>query len=180
MNAAMWRKALRVIPSVSKETWGTLDLVSRWLISSRAAVLVMTFTSARSRACSPLRDGGFRILPWLFMTLGLMLGHASNNLFNDYTDFVRGVDKDNYFRTMYGPQPVAHGLMTTRQLLGFFGVDLRSGHRLRGPRLCPGRLGPDDPCAFRHRRGLRAPVHVAPEIRWDWGRSRSWPCGARS
>jgi 1,4-dihydroxy-2-naphthoate polyprenyltransferase len=120
MNPAMWKKALRVIPSVSKEQWSALDLVSRWLISSRAAVLVMTFTSAAIAGLFALRDGGFRILPWLFMTLGLMLGHASNNLFNDYTDFVRGVDKDNYFRTMYGPQPVAHGLMTTRQLLVFF------------------------------------------------------------
>jgi 1,4-dihydroxy-2-naphthoate octaprenyltransferase len=122
MNPAMWRKALRVIPSVSKETWGALDLVSKWLISSRAAVLVMTFTSSAIAGLFAARDGGFRILPWVFMTLGLMLGHASNNLFNDYTDFVRGVDKENYFRTMYGPQPVAHGLMTTRQLLGYFGA----------------------------------------------------------
>lgn len=120
MKPAMWIKALRVIPSVSKETWGTLDLVSRWLISSRAAVLVMTFTSGAIAGLFALRDGGFRFLPWLVMTVGLMLGHAANNLFNDYTDFVRGVDKDNYFRTMYGPQPVAHGLMTTRQLLGYF------------------------------------------------------------
>src|SRR5208337_3712527 len=120
MNPAMWKKALRVIPSVSKESWGTLDLVSKWLISSRAAVLVMTFTSSAIAGLFAARDGGFRILPWLVMTLGLILGHACNNLFNDYTDFVRGVDKDNYFRTLYGPQPVAHGLMSTRQLLGFF------------------------------------------------------------
>jgi 1,4-dihydroxy-2-naphthoate octaprenyltransferase len=118
----MWKKALQVIPSVSKETWGTLDIISRWLISSRAAVLVMTFTSSAIAGLFAARDGGFRFLPWLFMTLGLLFGHASNNMFNDYTDFVRGVDRDNYFRTMYGPQPVAHGLMTTRQLLGFFGV----------------------------------------------------------
>ncbi len=122
MNPAMWKKALRVIPSVSKETWGTLDLVSKWLISSRAAVLVMTFTSSAIAGLFAARDGGFRTLPWLFMSVGLMLGHAANNLFNDYTDFVRGVDKDNYFRTMYGPQPVAHGLMSTRQLLGYFGM----------------------------------------------------------
>jgi 1,4-dihydroxy-2-naphthoate octaprenyltransferase len=122
INPAMWRKALRVIPSVSKETWEKLDLVARWLISSRAAVLVMTFTSSAIAGLFAARDGGFRFLPWLFMTLGLVLGHASNNLFNDYTDFVRGVDKDNYYRTMYGPQPVAHGLMTTRQLLRYFGV----------------------------------------------------------
>jgi 1,4-dihydroxy-2-naphthoate polyprenyltransferase len=122
MDVAMWRRALRVIPSVSKRTWDTLDVISKWLISSRAAVLVMTFTSSAIAGLFAARDGGFRVLPWVFMTLGLMLGHAANNLFNDYTDYVRGVDKDNYFRTQYGPQPVAHGLMSTRQLLGFFGV----------------------------------------------------------
>jgi len=122
MNPAMWKKALRVIPSVSKETWATLDLVSKWLISSRAAVLVMTLTSSAIAGLFAARSGTFRPLTWLVMTLGLLLGHASNNLFNDYTDYVRGVDKDNYFRTMYGPQPVAHGLLSTRQILLFFGA----------------------------------------------------------
>ena len=109
MNVAVWRKALRVIPSVTREEWAGLDLLARWLISSRAAVLVMTFTSSAVAGLFAARDGGFRVLPWLFMTLGLILGHAANNLFNDYTDYVRGVDKDNYFRSQYGPQPVAHG-----------------------------------------------------------------------
>jgi 1,4-dihydroxy-2-naphthoate polyprenyltransferase len=122
MNVALWKKALQVIPSVTPEEWGKLDLVSRWLISSRAAVLVMTFMSSALAGLFALRDGAFRVLPWIVMTVGLILGHAANNLFNDYTDFVRGVDKDNYFRTMYGPQPVAHGLMTTRTLLVYFGV----------------------------------------------------------
>jgi len=56
------------------------------------------------------------------LTLGLILAHASNNIFNDFTDYVRGVDKDNYFRTMYGPQPVAHGLLSKRQHLTYFAV----------------------------------------------------------
>jgi 1,4-dihydroxy-2-naphthoate octaprenyltransferase len=47
VDFAMWRKALNVIPEVSKSEWGGLDLVSRWLISSRAAVLIMTFLSSR-------------------------------------------------------------------------------------------------------------------------------------
>ena len=46
MNFAMWKKALQVIPAVSKQEWDALDLVSKWLISTRAAVLVMTFISA--------------------------------------------------------------------------------------------------------------------------------------
>jgi hypothetical protein len=63
MIIAMRKKALRVIPSVTNETWGTLDIVSKWLISSRAAVP--------------------------FKTIALMPGHALNNLFNNYTDYVR-------------------------------------------------------------------------------------------
>jgi 1,4-dihydroxy-2-naphthoate octaprenyltransferase len=119
MNFAMWKKALEVIPSVTKEEWDGLDLVSKWLISTRAAVLIMTFISGVLAGLFALRDGKFDIVLWLVLTLGLILAHATNNLFNDYTDYVRGVDKDNYFRTMYGPQPVAHGLMTTTQLLTY-------------------------------------------------------------
>ena len=38
MNFSMWRKALQVIPRISKEEWDKLDIVSRWLIATRAAV----------------------------------------------------------------------------------------------------------------------------------------------
>lgn len=109
-----------MIPAVSKQEWDALDLISKWLISTRAAVLVMTFISAALAGLFAARDGKFDLPAWLALVIGLVLAHASNNLFNDYTDFVKGVDKDNYFRTLYGPQPVANGLMTTRQLLTYF------------------------------------------------------------
>jgi 1,4-dihydroxy-2-naphthoate octaprenyltransferase len=32
------------------------------------------------------------------------------------------VDKDNYYRTLYGPQPVADGLLTKAQQLTYFGI----------------------------------------------------------
>jgi 1,4-dihydroxy-2-naphthoate polyprenyltransferase len=117
---SMWREALQVIPNVSREEWDHLDLISRWLVCVRAAVLVMTFISAMLAGLFALRDHAFQFFPWLALTLGLILAHASNNIFNDFTDYVRGVDKDNYFRTMYGPQPLAHGLMSTRQHLTYF------------------------------------------------------------
>ena len=120
VNFAMWQKALNVIPEVSKEEWDQLDLVSRWLISTRAAVLIMTFLSAALAGIFAFRDGVFQFLPWLVLTFGLIMAHASNNIFNDFTDFVRGVDKDNYFRTIYGAQPIASGLMTKRQHLTYF------------------------------------------------------------
>ena len=46
MNVTMWRKALQVIPRISSEEWQELDVISKWLISTRAAVLIMTFISA--------------------------------------------------------------------------------------------------------------------------------------
>ena len=120
MNFAMWRKALSVIPEVSKPEWDALDVISKWLISTRAAVLVMTFISAALAGLFAWRAGEFSFVPWLALTLGLILAHASNNIFNDYTDYVRGVDKDNYYRNIYGAQPVASGLMTKRQHLTYF------------------------------------------------------------
>jgi 1,4-dihydroxy-2-naphthoate polyprenyltransferase len=122
IDFGMWRKALNVIPDVSKDEWAQLDVVSRWLISTRAAVLIMTFISAALAGLFALRDQAFHFLPWLALTLGLILAHASNNIFNDYTDYVRGVDKDNYYRNIYGAQPIASGLMTRRQHLTYFAV----------------------------------------------------------
>ncbi len=129
LDFAMWRKALNVIPEVSKAEWAELDVISRWLISTRAAVLVMTFISAALAGLFALRDGAFNFLPWLALTFGLILAHASNNIFNDYTDFVRGVDKDNYYRNIYGAQPIASGLMTRRQHLNLFCCDCFDGFR---------------------------------------------------
>jgi 1,4-dihydroxy-2-naphthoate octaprenyltransferase len=120
LDVAMWRKALNVIPDVTKEDWDRLDLVSRWLIATRAAVLIMTFLSAALAGIFALRDGAFGLIPWLALAIGLVMAHAANNIFNDFTDFVRGVDKDNYFRTLYGAQPIASGLMTRRQHLTYF------------------------------------------------------------
>ncbi len=122
VNFAMWQKALNVIPEVSKEEWDRLDVISRWLISTRAAVLIMTFLSAALAGIFAFRDGVFHLVPWLVLTFGLIMAHASNNIFNDFTDFVRGVDKDNYFRTIYGAQPIASGLMSRRQHLTYFAV----------------------------------------------------------
>jgi 1,4-dihydroxy-2-naphthoate octaprenyltransferase len=122
MNFAMWKKALNVIPEVSKEEWERLDVISKWLISTRAAVLIMTFISAALAGLFAWRDGAFSFIPWLALAFGLIMAHATNNIFNDYTDFVRGVDKDNYYRTMYGAQPIASGLMTQRQHLTYFAV----------------------------------------------------------
>jgi 1,4-dihydroxy-2-naphthoate octaprenyltransferase len=38
-------------------------------------------------------------------------------MLNDFTDHIKNVDKDNYFRAQYGPHALEHGLMDTK---GFF------------------------------------------------------------
>jgi 1,4-dihydroxy-2-naphthoate octaprenyltransferase len=122
MNPSMWLKALQVIPRITKEEWQKLDLISKWLISTRAAVLIMTFLSGAFAGIFALRAGHFNFWLWLLVTLGLIMAHATNNLLNDYTDYVRGVDQNNYYRAQYGPQPLVHGLMTKPQLLTYAGV----------------------------------------------------------
>jgi len=123
MNFQMWKKALQVIPSVTKDEWDRLDIVSKWLIATRAAVLIMTMISGLLAGIFAWHDGKtFNLGYWLILVLGLVFAHAANNIFNDYTDFVRGVDQQNYYRTMYGPQPVADGLLTKSGQLAYFAV----------------------------------------------------------
>jgi 1,4-dihydroxy-2-naphthoate octaprenyltransferase len=119
MNIAMWRKALQVIPRISKDEWDRLDVISKWLISTRAAVLVMTFISAAIAGIFALKSGEFNFGLWLLVTFGLIFAHATNNLVNDFIDYIKGVDKDNYYRAQYGPQPLEHNLMTRGGLLKY-------------------------------------------------------------
>ena len=122
MNITMWRKALQVIPRIDNEEWKSLDVISKWLISARAAVLIMTFLSAAIAGILAIEAGSFNFGRWLLLTIGLVMAHATNNLLNDYTDFRRGVDQDNYYRSQYGPQVLVHNLMTSRELLTYAAV----------------------------------------------------------
>lgn len=122
MNVSMWLKAIQVIPRIDKNEWDRLDIISRWLISTRAAVLLMTFISAAIAGLFAWRAGAFNLGRWALLVVGLIFAHATNNLINDLTDYRRGVDKDNYFRTQYGPQPLQQGLLTIRSLLVYIAV----------------------------------------------------------
>jgi 1,4-dihydroxy-2-naphthoate octaprenyltransferase len=109
----MWRKSLtQLIKMEDKKEWEALDLLSKWFIATRSAVGTITLYSGLIGgllAWQHLYAGGkpFNFLTWLILTLGLFIAHGTNNLINDYTDFSRGIDKDNYFRTQYGVHPLA-------------------------------------------------------------------------
>jgi 1,4-dihydroxy-2-naphthoate octaprenyltransferase len=123
MNPSMWSKALRgLVARMEPQEWNGLDVIARWLIATRAQVLIMTFISAAIGGLLALRAGLFDGVQWTLVTLGLMLAHATNNLLNDLTDYWKGVDKNNYFRAQYGPHPLAHNLMTLRDVLVYVAV----------------------------------------------------------
>lgn len=123
INFSMWRTAIWTLVKMDKkDEWDKLDFVSKWLIATRSGVTLVTVYTCVIAGLLALRDGYFSLVPWLVLTLGLFIAHGTNNLLNDYTDFSRGVDKDNYFRTQYGVHPLVQGFWTKPQQLRWFMV----------------------------------------------------------
>ncbi|HXF84293.1 MAG TPA: prenyltransferase [Anaerolineales bacterium] len=121
INFAMWRTAIwQLIKMDDKKEWDALDIVSKWLIATRAAVTLVTVYSCVIAGILAWRDGYFSWAPFLIVTLGLFLAHGTNNLLNDYTDYSRGLDNGNYFRTQYGVHPLVQGFFTKAQQLRWF------------------------------------------------------------
>ena len=125
---AMWRKSLsQLIMMKEKKEWEDLDILSKWFIATRSAVGTITLYSGLIGgllAWQHLYVLGqpFPFLTWLILTVGLFIAHGTNNLINDYTDYTRGIDKDNYFRTQYGVHPLAQGFWDRRTHLLWFAV----------------------------------------------------------
>ncbi len=125
---AMWRKSLsQLIRMEDKREWDALDVLSKWFIATRSAVGTVTLYSGLIGgllAWQYLHAQGkpFGVLTWIILTVGLFIAHGANNLLNDFTDFSRGIDKDNYFRTQYGVHPLAQGFWDKRTHLLWFGV----------------------------------------------------------
>jgi 1,4-dihydroxy-2-naphthoate octaprenyltransferase len=123
INFAMWRKASwQLIKMDDKKEWDSLDVVSKWLIATRSAVTLVTVYSCVIAGLLAWRDGNFSWIPFLILTFGLFIAHGANNLLNDYTDYSRGVDKNNYFRTQYGVHPLVQGFFSKSQQITWFVV----------------------------------------------------------
>jgi len=121
INFGMWRKASwQLIKMDDKKEWDALDVVSKWLIATRSAVTLVTVYSCVIAGLLAWRDGNFSWLPFLILTLGLFIAHGTNNILNDYTDFSRGVDSNNYFRAQYGVHPLVQGFFTKPQQIRWF------------------------------------------------------------
>lgn len=125
---AMWRKSLtQLIRMEDKKEWDGLDLFSKWFIATRSAVGTITLYSGLIGGLLAWQylyahQSPFSLITWFILTLGLFIAHGTNNLINDYTDFSRGIDKDNYFRTQYGVHPLAQGFWDKPTHLRWFVV----------------------------------------------------------
>ena len=161
INFPMWKKATTTLVRMeSKREWDALDVVSKWLIATRSGVTTVTLYSCVIPGLFAVREGHFAWLPWRAMTVGLFLAHGANNLLNDYTDFRRGIDTDNYFRTQYGVHPLVQGFWSKGVQMRWFIV---SGVlALIAAALCPLQRGvpPAGHRPFRIRRGDAAPLYV--------------------
>lgn len=122
LNPAMWGRAAHGIVRLDKAEWDGLDYLARWLIATRAAVLIMTVIPAAIGGLLAARDGAFDPGLWAACTLGLVLAHAANNLLNDMVDHRNGVDHGNYFRAQYGVHPLEHGFVTFKGAFVYFAV----------------------------------------------------------
>jgi len=120
-NLSMWLTALqRPIKLYEKNEWDKLDIITQWLIATRGTVTQVTVMAGMIAGLLAWRDGHFSWLPWLVMTLGLFFAHSTENLVNDYIDFSRGVDEDNYYRAQYGIHPLVHKFWTRNDWLRWF------------------------------------------------------------
>ena len=119
MSEAIWVQALKTVPQIDKACWDTLNIFTKWLVASRFSVTIMTFTSAIIGILLALSTGSIDFGVSLLCVIGLIFAHATNNLLNDYTDSVKGVDEGNYFRTQYGTHVLEGGLLTKKQLMNY-------------------------------------------------------------
>lgn len=124
INFKMWGRALKTIPRISKQEWMDLDIISKWLIATRSAVFIMTAIAGMIGGLMAWYNGNFSLVNFMVALIGLVFAHASNNLLNDLVDSKRGIDKGNYYRSLYGPQTIEHGLLTPAAMNRFIGFTL--------------------------------------------------------
>src|SRR4051794_31158334 len=109
---ARWRYVLRT----TNPPEGRVDVVSKWLVLTRAAVLPMTLTAGLIAGLLAVRQPGFEWGWYLLALLGILLAHAANNLMNDLFDLEVGLDSIEYPRGLYAPHPVLSGMISRRGL----------------------------------------------------------------
>jgi 1,4-dihydroxy-2-naphthoate octaprenyltransferase len=72
----------------------------------------MTATAGVIGGLLAWRAGEFNWLVFMAALVGIVFAHATNNMLNDLVDFRKGIDHNNYYRSLYGPHPLEHGFLS--------------------------------------------------------------------
>lgn len=120
-----WIYALRTANPPPAIPVAELDVVTRWLVVTRAAVLPMTLFAGLVAGLLAVRADGFSWPLYLLALLGILLAHACNNLMNDLSDVDVGSDRAERPRTLYAPHPLLSGMVRRKQMgLAVIGLNL--------------------------------------------------------
>jgi len=112
-RVSAWVEVLR---TTNPPTGRPLDVVSRWLVLTRAAVLPMTLVAGAVATCLAVHRHGFNVGLLVLAFTGLILAHCANNLMNDLFDAEVGADTASYPRALYAPHPVLSGMVSRGRL----------------------------------------------------------------
>ena len=120
-----WAYALRTTNPPPDRDPRTLDVVTKWLVVTRAAVLPMTVFAGLIAGLLAVRAEGFSWPLYLLALLGITLAHACNNIINDLSDTDVVLDTSAYPRALYAPHPILSGMVRRRQMgLAVIGLHL--------------------------------------------------------
>jgi len=118
--ASLLRNWKEVIDTCNLRPERRMDVVSRWLVLTRACVFQMSLTSGWIGGLLALSVGPIDWGLFALTLAGLVLAHAANNLSNDFFDLQEGLDTRDYPRALYAPHPVLGGLTSRRGLAAAF------------------------------------------------------------
>jgi 1,4-dihydroxy-2-naphthoate octaprenyltransferase len=113
----MLRNWIEVLRTCNLPEGAKMDAVSKWLIITRSCVFSMTLLSALIGGLLAGIDGYFHWSRFLLVAVGLVLGHASNNMVNDLFDVLGGVDTEDYPRANYALHPILDNLVSRQGLI---------------------------------------------------------------
>jgi 1,4-dihydroxy-2-naphthoate octaprenyltransferase len=116
-NIPLLRRWLDALYTIPRADLRAVDPVTRWLVLSRAPVLVMTAVSALIGGLLAVRDHAFDVHLFVLAALGLVIAHAASNLANDFWDFQRGADTPDSPRVAYAPHAFASGVAQRRSVV---------------------------------------------------------------
>ncbi len=116
--AYLWESWKEVILGCNLSRGRLMDVVSKWLIMTRACVFSMTLTAGIIGGLLAARTPDFSWLYFALAVVGITLAHAANNLVNDYYDLAVGLDSSqDYVRAKYAPHPILSGMSSKREML---------------------------------------------------------------